>query len=77
MGFSVKGYASFISSVRYLGVRAAAFCRNSIICFSSSLGGAVVRVATGTPTSWKNLSLPAGEQMQIIRADLEDALWKR
>src|SRR5271170_632490 len=73
----MPGYASFRSSVRYLGAIAFAFSRNSIICFSSSLGGAVVRVATGTPTSRKNLSLPAGEQMQMRRAGLEEELWKR
>ena len=61
----MPGYASFRSSVRYLGATAFAFSTNSIICFSSSLGGAVVRVATGTPTSRKNLSLPAGELMRI------------
>src|ERR1019366_6405039 len=68
-------YASFNSSVRYLGVSALAFSRNSANCFSSSFGGGVVRVATGTPTSRKNLSFPAGEQMQIMRAGLEDVLW--
>ena len=31
-------------------------------------------MATGTPTSIKNRSIPAGEQMQIMRADLADAL---
>jgi hypothetical protein len=51
-----------------------AFSRNLAICFSSSSGGGVVRVATGTPTSRKNLSFPAGEQMQIIRAGCEDEL---
>src|ERR1700728_3233657 len=68
----MPGYASFSSSVRYLGASALAFSTNSIICFSSSLGGAVVRVATGTPTSRKNLSLPAGEQMHIMRACADD-----
>ena len=60
-------YARSRSSVRYFGAMAFAFTKNSAICFSSSSGGGVVRVATGTPTSRKNLSLPAGEQMQIIR----------
>jgi hypothetical protein len=60
--------------VRYFGAIALAFPRNSAICFSSNLGGGVVRVATGTPSSWKNLSLPAGEQMQIIRTGREAEL---
>jgi hypothetical protein len=50
---------------------ALALSRNSAICFSSSVGDGVVRVATGTPTSRKNLSFPAGEQMQIIWTVLE------
>jgi hypothetical protein len=33
--------------VWYLGASAFAFSRNAAICLSSSLGGAVVRVATG------------------------------
>jgi len=35
----------------------------------SSFGGAVVRVATATPTCAKNSSCPAGEQMHSRRAD--------
>ena len=49
----------------YLGASAFALSRNATICLPSSLGGVVVRVATGTPTSRKNFSCPAGEQMQF------------
>ena len=55
------GYASFSSSVRYFGARALAFSMNRCCCSLSSLGGAVVRVATGTPTSLKKCSCPEGE----------------
>lgn len=60
-------YASLSNSVRYLGASALAFSMNAISSFSSSLGGGVVRVATGTPTSTKNLSCPAGQQIQSMR----------
>src|ERR1700722_7497114 len=55
------------SSVRYLG----ASCFILVTSFScasfSSFGGGVVRVATGTPTSRKNFSCPAGEQRHSMR----------
>jgi len=60
--------------VPYFAAIAFALFANSAICILSSLGGAVVRVATGTPSSTKNLSLPAGAQIQIIRAGLVDEL---
>src|ERR1017187_5832044 len=40
-----------------------------------SFGGAVVLVATFTPSSMKKFSWPAGEQMQSSRAALEELLW--
>jgi hypothetical protein len=68
-------YASFSNSVRYFGANATTFLINSACCSSSSFGGGVVRVATGTPTSMKNLSFPAGEQIQSKRTGLDEALW--
>jgi hypothetical protein len=47
--------------VRYFGAIAFTFFRNSTIFSSSSLGGGVLRVGTGTPSSKKNSSFPAGE----------------
>ena len=49
-------YASCKSFVRYFGASAFAFSMNAAIPCASSCGGAVVRVATGTPTSIKNFS---------------------
>jgi type IV secretory pathway TrbL component len=60
-------YASLSSSVRYLGASALSFSMNAACSFSLSFGGGVVRVATGTPTSMKNSSCPAGEQIQSMR----------
>ena len=62
------------NSVRYFPASARAFALNSVCATSSSLGGGVARVATATPTSLKNSSCPAGEQMQSIRAGWEDEL---
>jgi hypothetical protein len=67
-------YASFSSSVRYLGASAFTFSMNAASSFSESLGGGVIRVATGTPTSKKNFSCPAGEQMQSMRTASPEAL---
>ena len=50
---------------------------NSACCFSSSLGGGVVRVATGVPISRKKFSCPAGEQIQSSRVGLVETLWNR
>jgi len=61
--------------VRYFGASAITFRMNSDCLRSLSFGGGVVRVATGMPTSIKNLSCPAGEQMQTRRAGSEEALW--
>src|SRR5260370_35835814 len=55
------------SSVRYFGASAWTFALNTACAASSSLGGSVVRVGTGTPTCRKNSSWPAGEQMHSIR----------
>ena len=60
--------------MRYFGAIALTFSRNSTICSPSSLGAGVVRVGTGTPTSRKNSSVPAGAQMQIIRTGVEDVV---
>lgn len=67
-------YASLNNSVRYLGASALTFSINAPWSFSSSFGGGVVRVATGTPTSRKNFSCPAGEQIQSIRTGLVEVL---
>lgn len=37
--------------------------------------GLTPRWDAGTPTSRKNFSWPAGEQMQIRRAGFEEAFW--
>ena len=68
------GYASLSNSVRYLGASAFTFSMNAACSFLSSSGGGVVRVATGTPTSMKNFSCPAGEQIQSIRTGPVEAL---
>src|SRR5580704_11017802 len=68
-------YASRSSSVRYLGASAFTFSMNADCSFSSSFGGGVVRVATGTPTSTKKFSCPAGEQIQNMRTAPLDVLW--
>src|ERR1700693_2548966 len=68
-------YASRSSSVRYLGASAFTFSMNAASSFSPSFGGGVVRVTTGTPTSMKNLSCPAGEQMQSTRTGPVEVLW--
>jgi hypothetical protein len=48
---------------------------NAAWSFSESLGGGVIRVATGTPTSKKNFSCPAGAQIQSVRTASTEALW--
>jgi hypothetical protein len=48
------------SSVRYLGASSLAFFMDAAWSALPCLGGAVVRVATGTPTCAKNSSCPAG-----------------
>src|SRR5205807_1487295 len=58
--FGQRDQASARSSVWYFGAMAFAFSRNSASCSLLRAGGGVVRVATGTPTSRKKLSLPAG-----------------
>ena len=67
-------YAAVRSSVRYLGASAFTFSMNAAWSFSPSFGGGVVRVATGTPTSVKNFSCPAGEQIQSRRTGLVEVL---
>ncbi len=67
-------YASLSSSVRYLGATAFTLSMNAACYFSESLGGGVVRVETGTPTSKKNFSCPAGEQIQSMRTASPEAL---
>jgi hypothetical protein len=67
-------YASLSNSVRYLGAIAFTFSMNAACSFSPSFGGGVVRVATGTPTSMKNFSCPAGEQTQSMRTGLAERL---
>src|SRR5258705_6635359 len=52
--------------LRYLGAIAFTFSMNAACSLSLSFGGGVVRVATGTPTSTKNFSCPAGEQIQSM-----------
>ena len=47
---------------------------NSCCSSGLSFGGGVVRVATFTPTSLKNFSCPAGEQMQSSRVAFDDTL---
>ena len=67
--------ASLSSSVRYFGASSITFLKNAGSCTASSLGGGVVRVATGVPISLKNSSWPAGEQMQSILTGFDEALW--
>ena len=68
-------FASLSSSVRYFGASSITFLRNAGSCAASTLGAGVVRVATGVPTSLKNSSCPAGEQMQSILTGFDEALW--
>ena len=49
---------------------------NAACSFSPNFGGGVMRVATGTPTSMKNFSCPAGEQMQSMRTGLGGSVVK-
>ena len=65
--------ASYRNSVRYLGANASALAFNAACAMGSSFGGAVVRVATGTPTSIKNSSCPAGQQRHNSRAGCVEA----
>ena len=44
-------------------------------CFLIQPRRGMVRVATGTPTSRKSSSWPAGEQMRSILASRGDELW--
>src|SRR5471030_2743871 len=68
-GFADQRFGSpSSSSVRYFGASAIALAMNAPVAASSSAGGASVRCATGTPTSLKNSSWPAGEQRQSSRA---------
>ena len=67
-------YASLSSSVRYLGASAFTFSMYTACSYSESFGGGVVRVATRTPTSKKNFSCPAGEQIQSMRTASPEAL---
>jgi hypothetical protein len=68
-------FASLSNSVRYFGANSIAFLMNAASCAASTLGGGVVRVATGIPTSLKNSSWPAGEQMQSILTGFDEAFW--
>ena len=68
-------FASLSSSVRYFGASSTTFLMNAACCAASTLGGGVVRVATGVPISLKNSSWPAGEQMQSILTGFDEALW--
>ena len=71
---TLRPYASLSSSVRYLGAIAFTLSMNAARSFSLSFGGGVVRVATRTPTSTKNFSCPAGEQIQSMRTASLEAL---
>ena len=51
------------------------FWKNAASCCVSTIGGGVVRVATGAPIALKNSSWPAGEQMQSILTGIDEALW--
>src|SRR6516164_4431639 len=64
------------SSVRYFGASAIAFAMNAPVAASSSGGGVSVRCATGTPTSLKNSSCPAGEQRHKSRAGRSETFRK-
>jgi len=66
----------FTISVRYFGRSAMAFAIIAAAAALSSLGGGIVRVATGTPTARNNSSCPAGEQMQSNRAGSLEAFVK-
>jgi hypothetical protein len=68
-------FVSLSSSVRYLGAASITFLMKAASCAASTLGGGVVRVATGIPISLKNCSWPAGEQMQSILTGDDEALW--
>ena len=67
----------FTISVRYFGRSAVVFALISASAASSSLGGGVVRVATGTPTARKSSSRPAGVHMQSNRAGSFEAFLKK
>jgi len=67
-------YASLSISVRYFGVTVITFFMNAACSAPSSFGGSVVRVATGVPTSVKNSSRPAGEEMQRTRVAFAEML---
>src|SRR5208282_920403 len=73
--WDVDAQACCSNSVRYIGASAAAFALNAACAAASISGGGVVRVETGTPSSMKNSSWPAGEQMQSILAGRMDELW--
>src|ERR1700730_545385 len=60
------------SSVRYFGASATTFAINAASATLSSLGAGDVRAATGSPTSMKNSSCPAGVHMQSIRTVLPE-----
>ena len=68
-------FASLSSMVRYFGASFITSLMNAASCAASTLGGGVVRIATGIPTSLKNSSWPAGEQMQSILTGFDEALW--
>ena len=68
-------FASLSSSVRYFGASSITFLKNAGSCAASTLGGGVIRVATGVPNYLKNSSWPAGEQMQSILTGFDEALW--
>jgi hypothetical protein len=65
-----------MSSVRYLGASSWAFFMNAACASLSSLGGGVVRVATGTPTCAKNSSCPAGAHRHSKRTVCFEAFVK-
>src|SRR5512133_318922 len=76
-GFADQGFGSpSSSSVRYFAASAIALAINAAVAASSSAGGVSVRCATGTPTSLKNSSWPAGEQRQSNRAGRSDTFRK-
>src|SRR5580704_11489805 len=64
------------SSVRYRGASATALLMEAFSSSLVSLGAGAVRLATGTPTSIKNSSCPAGEHRQRRRAALPDLFLK-
>ena len=75
LGLQEPYFASLSSSVLYFGASSITFLKNAGSCAASSLGGGVVRAATGVPISLKNSSWPAGEQMQSILTGFDEALW--